>query len=248
MKTLHLQARPAATMAAHACCSPCTAACTQGGSGRTVVTGLPAGFIADLQWLLRTAYLQHGLLVAVSLWSHDILAVRRGNSVTNRARAVLMMTDDGAAAAYVDNALLPMLAALRQPMAGAGGATYLDAVLAWEVLNEPEGVSRHWRLYKVRRRVAGSGMLVCTQGSCSRCRSCSRGMMWHSLRIYCCLFLRAPNTCACVACPASTLPRCPTPPELHVQHDLRQLLLVCVCVCVGGGGGGGAAARQPECG
>jgi hypothetical protein len=98
---------------------------------QTVVTGLPAGFIDDLKWLLRNAYDKHGILVCVSLWSHDILAVRRLNSVANRARAVEMMSDDAATAAYINNALLPMLSALDEPMRP-GGPTYLEAVISWD--------------------------------------------------------------------------------------------------------------------
>lgn len=94
--------------------------------------------------------------------SHDILAVRRWNSVANRARAVNMMTNDNATAAYIENALLPMLAALKEPIRP-GGPTYLDAVVSWDVLNEPEGVSSHWRLYKVGAGgcVGGNGKQVC---------------------------------------------------------------------------------------
>lgn len=121
-------------------------------TGRTVVTGVSPALIEDLKWLLRTAYVQHRLLLCISLWSHDILSVRRLNSETNRARAVLMMTDDAATSAYINNALLPMLEALKAPIGYAGGS-YLDAVVAWEVLNEPEGISHFWRLYKVRGTV-----------------------------------------------------------------------------------------------
>lgn len=96
-----------------------------------VVSSLPAGLVDDLKWLLRTAYDKHGLAVCVSLWSHDILSVRRWNSVANRARAMHMMSNDNATAAYVDNALLPMIAALREPMRP-GGPTYLDAVISWD--------------------------------------------------------------------------------------------------------------------
>jgi hypothetical protein len=117
--------------------------------GNVKVTGLPASLLPDLKWFLRTAYEQYGLLTCISLWSHDILAVRRENSVGNRARALQMMTDDASTDAYINNALLPMIEGLREPMRP-GGPTYLDAVISWDVLNEPEGVSRHWRLYKVR--------------------------------------------------------------------------------------------------
>jgi hypothetical protein len=109
---------------------PCTIPTSVQG-GKTVVTGLPAGFVDDLKWLLRTAYDKHGILVCVSLWSHDILAVRRWNSVANRARAVEMMSDDASTAAYITNALLPMLSALGEEMRP-GGPTYLDAVISWD--------------------------------------------------------------------------------------------------------------------
>jgi hypothetical protein len=114
-----------------------------------MVQGLPAGFLQDLKWLLATAYQQHGLLLSISLWSHDMLAVRRNNPESHRARAIHMISDDRATNAYIGNALVPMLQALQQRMVP-GGGRYLDAVLAFEVINEPEGMSRYWRLYKVR--------------------------------------------------------------------------------------------------
>jgi hypothetical protein len=113
-----------------------------------MVLGLPPGFLEDLKWLLSTAYQQHGLLLSISLWSHDILAVRRLNPESHRARAIYMMSDDRATNAYLGNALVPMLQALQEPMAP-GGPRYLDAVLAFEIINEPEGMSKFWRLYKV---------------------------------------------------------------------------------------------------
>jgi hypothetical protein len=113
-----------------------------------MVSGLPSGFLQDLKWLLSTAYLQHGLLLSISLWSHDILAVRRSNPESHRARAILMMSDDRATDAYVGNALLPMLKALKEEMVP-GGPRFLNAVPVFEVVNEPEGMSHFWRLYKV---------------------------------------------------------------------------------------------------
>ncbi len=116
-------------------------------SGQTVVSGLPAGFVEDLKWLIRTAYLEYGLLVNVTLWSHDVLAVRRLNPVENRARAMAMMTTDLGTDKYIQNALIPMLRALEQPLSPRTRQTYQDAVMSWEILNEPEGISKHWRLY-----------------------------------------------------------------------------------------------------
>ena len=115
-------------------------------SRQAFVTGLPAGLIDDLKWLIKTAYGEYGLLVNLTLWSHDILAVRRLNPVENRDRAITMMTEDWATQKYIDNALVPMINALKSPM-DPGGETYLDGVLSWEVLNEPEGLAKHWRLY-----------------------------------------------------------------------------------------------------
>jgi hypothetical protein len=114
---------------------------------QALVSGLPPRLIEDLQWLLKTAYKDYGLLVNVTLWSHDILAVRRLNPIVNRERAIHMITTDKGTEAYIKNALTPMIQALKQPLTPQGKEDYLDAVLSWEVLNEPEGISWDWRLY-----------------------------------------------------------------------------------------------------
>ncbi|WIA16053.1 hypothetical protein OEZ85_012780 [Tetradesmus obliquus] len=116
-------------------------------TGQPMVLGLPSGFMADLKWLLSTAYQQHGLLLSISLWSHDVLAVRRLNPEPHRTRAILMMSNNRATDAYIGNALLPMIKGLQERMQP-GGPRFLDAVVAFEVLNEPEGMSHFWRLYK----------------------------------------------------------------------------------------------------
>jgi len=117
------------------------------GTGQTVVSGLPEDLVDDLKWLIKTAYLEYGLLVNVTLWSHDILAVRRMNPVENRARAMAMMESDLGTDKYIHNALIPMLRALKQPLSPRTRQTYLDGVLSWEIFNEPEGIAKHWRLY-----------------------------------------------------------------------------------------------------
>ncbi|MCX6131461.1 MAG: hypothetical protein NTX25_20670, partial [Proteobacteria bacterium] len=111
-----------------------------------LVSGLPAGLIEDLQWMIRTAYQDYGLLVDINLWSHDVLAVRREHGVSSRDRVVHMITDDAATEAYIDKALKPLVQSLLQKMPNSN-ESYADGVLSWEVFNEPEGVSSYWRLY-----------------------------------------------------------------------------------------------------
>jgi hypothetical protein len=110
------------------------------------VSGLPAGLIEDLQWMIQTAYRDYGLLANITLWSHDVLAVRREHQVGSRDQVVRMIEDEKAMQAYINNALTPMLQAMQKKMPGSN-QTYNDGVLSWEVFNEPEGVSTFWRLY-----------------------------------------------------------------------------------------------------
>jgi hypothetical protein len=110
------------------------------------VSGLPAGLIEDLQWLIQTAYRDYGLLANITLWSHDVLAVRREHQVASRDQVVRLIEDETAMQAYINNALTPMLKAMQKKMPGSN-QTYNDGVMSWEVFNEPEGVSAFWRLY-----------------------------------------------------------------------------------------------------
>ena len=106
-----------------------------------LVTGLSLDTVNDLKWFLQAAY-DRGLAVVLSLWSHDILAVRATNPTANRDRALRMIDDPVALDAYIRRALVPLL----QDLGGSGlkggppGATMLDAVWAWETMNEPEGM------------------------------------------------------------------------------------------------------------
>ena len=107
------------------------------------VTGLSLETVNDLKWFLQAAA-DRGIAVVLSLWSHDILAVRQTNSMANRDRALALVEDEGALDAYIRNALVPLLQDLGgSTLKGAGpGATMLDAVWAWETMNEPEGMVR----------------------------------------------------------------------------------------------------------
>ncbi len=111
-----------------------------------LVSGLPAGLIEDLQWLIQTAYRDYGLLANITLWSHDVLAVRREHQVASRDQVVRIMEDEKALQAYLDRALIPLLEAMQKKIPGSS-KSYNDGVMSWEVFNEPEGVSKFWRLY-----------------------------------------------------------------------------------------------------
>jgi hypothetical protein len=93
-----------------------------------VVIGPGAGTIADLKQVLDLAW-EREVGVILCLWSFDML--RRSNSpiVLNRNRWVL--TDTSYTRAYINNALIPMVAALKGH----------PAIIAWEIFNEPEGMS-----------------------------------------------------------------------------------------------------------
>ncbi len=114
--------------------------------GNALVEGLPEGMIEDLQWLVGTAYKEYGLLVNITLWSHDILGVRREHSVSSRDRVLKLFSDDKVLQSYIDKALTPMLRAMQAKIPGSDHS-YSDGILSWEVFNEPEGVAEYWRLY-----------------------------------------------------------------------------------------------------
>ncbi|MCX6127764.1 MAG: hypothetical protein NTX25_01710 [Proteobacteria bacterium] len=110
------------------------------------VSGLPAGLLDDLKWLVGTAYQDYGLLTNITLWSHDVLAVRREHGVASRDRVLHLMTDDSALQDYIDKALTPMVRGMQEKIPGSQHS-YSDGILSWEVFNEPEGVSQALRLY-----------------------------------------------------------------------------------------------------
>jgi hypothetical protein len=99
-------------------------------SGLNVV-GPGAGAIADLQAILDLAW-EYDVALMLTLWSHDMLDTGRPTSVTDRAYGIL--TDDVRLQSYIDNALVPMVDAVRGH----------PAIFAWEIFNEAEGFSAEY--------------------------------------------------------------------------------------------------------
>ena len=104
-------------------------------------TGLAAGgspeTLRDLKWFLQRAR-DNRLEVILSLWSHDILAVRRCNPPATRDRALRIWEDPAATDAYIQRALAPMMADLGASKMTDGRSFLQGGVFSWEIANEPE--------------------------------------------------------------------------------------------------------------
>jgi hypothetical protein len=96
------------------------------GDGR--VSGLHDSHISDMRRVLDMAE-ERNVVFCICLWSFDMLRISFGDRVTDRARR--MLTDESYLQSYIDNALIPMVEALRGHR----------AILAWEIFNEAEGMS-----------------------------------------------------------------------------------------------------------
>ena len=96
-------------------------------NGESIV-GPGKGTIDDLRAILDDAWSHHVTLL-LSLWSFDMM--NKINSQTLIDRNTKLLTDSSLTRKYINNALIPIVKALK----GHPG------IIGWEVFNEPEGMS-----------------------------------------------------------------------------------------------------------
>lgn len=96
-----------------------------------MVTGPGTNAIQNLRSILDLAE-SHDITLLLSLWSFDMLRTSNGQTILNRSNAIL--TQESNRQSYIQNALIPMVEAVKGH----------KAIMAWEIFNEAEGMSEEF--------------------------------------------------------------------------------------------------------
>jgi hypothetical protein len=110
-----------------------------------LVIGPGVGTIESLSKALDIAW-QREIGVKLCLWSFDML--RATNSPSVVARNLKLLGDTAYISAYINKCLIPMVDSLR----------HHPAIIAWEIFNEPEGMSNEFFFYRIDPHVPMSAI------------------------------------------------------------------------------------------
>ena len=108
-----------------------------------LVVGPGSGTIESLRNALDIAW-EREIGVKLCLWSFDMLRAPNGNTVI--ARNLKLLEDTTYIKAYINKCLIPMVDSLKGH----------PAIIAWEIFNEPEGMSNEFFFYRVDPHVSMS--------------------------------------------------------------------------------------------